>query len=282
MKNIFYVLAFFCFISNSSRAQDVNDSSPWFFIQITDTQFGMFNHNKSFEKETELYERAVKDINRLKPDFVVVTGDLLNKPDSREQIAEFKRITAKIDPAIPVYVLPGNHDVNNEPDNTSIKSYLQNYGYQWFSFNHKGSAFMGINSQVIKAGPGKYEKKQFKFLKKELKRAGEARHLVVFCHYPFFNDDFNEEESYSNIGTEDRTKYLEMFAEHGVDAVFAGHLHDNRIASYKNIQMITTNAIGKPLGEAPSGFRVVKVTNGKLESVYYGLDEVPEKISLNR
>lgn len=266
---------------NLLNAQVEHEGTPYFFIQLSDTQFGMYEDNTSFEKETELYEKAVIHINRLKPDFVVITGDLINKPDSKEQLAEFKRITAKITPDIPVYLTPGNHDVKNEPDKLSIKQYLKNFHYQWFSFEHKGSRFIGVNSSVIKTNLSKYERKQFNFIKKELKKSKAAIHKLVFCHYPFFNSKFDENEGYSNIGLENRKKYLDLFADNGVDAVFAGHLHDNNEVEYKDMQLITTCAVGKPLGDAPSGFRVITVLPDRIESVYYGLEEVPDSITLN-
>ena len=276
------ILIIFIIITFSVNAQQENSTAPYFFIQISDTQFGMFENNKGFEKETELYEETVKHINRLKPDFVVITGDLINKPDSREQLAEFKRITSKIATNIPVYLTPGNHDVKNEPDKSSIKQFLKDYQYQWFSFEHKGSQFIGINSSVTKINFLKYERKQFKFVKKELKKSKDAVHKVIFCHYPFFNSKFDEEEGYSNIGLENRMKYLDLFTDNGVDAVFAGHLHDNKELEYKGIQFITTCAVGKPLGDAPSGFRVIKVYPDRMESTYYGLEEVPEAITLEK
>ena len=49
----------------------INNSKPFFFIQMSDPQFGFLDANESIEKETILYERAVADINRLNPDFVV-------------------------------------------------------------------------------------------------------------------------------------------------------------------------------------------------------------------
>ncbi|WP_242094368.1 metallophosphoesterase [Aestuariivivens sediminicola] len=280
MKN--KILIFLLFITFSVIAQQENSTAPYFFIQISDTQFGMFENNKGFEKETELYEETVKHINRLKPDFVVITGDLINKPDSREQLAEFKRITSKIASDIPVYLTPGNHDVKNEPDRFSIKQYLKDYQYQWFSFEHKGSQYIGVNSSVIKTNFLKYERKQFNFVKRELKKSKDAIHKVVFCHYPFFNSKFDEEEGYSNIGLENRMKYLDLFANYGVDAVFAGHLHDNNEVSYKDMQFITTCAVGKPLGDAPSGFRVIKVYPDRIDSIYYGLEKVPEAITLGK
>lgn len=278
----FKILITLSLIINSLYSQVENDSVPYFFIQLSDTQFGMFNNNKGFEKETQLYEEAVNHINLLNPDFVVITGDLINKPDSKEQLAEFKRITAKIASDIPVYLTPGNHDVKNEPDQLSIKQYLKDHKYQWFSFKHKGSRFIGINSSVIKTNFQKYERKQFTFVKKELKKSKDAIHKVVFCHYPFFNSKFDEEEGYSNIGFENRKKYLDLFSDYGVNAVFTGHLHDNRKVEYKDMQLITTSAVGKPLGDAPSGFRIVKVFPDKIESVYYGLEDVPKTIILDK
>jgi hypothetical protein len=44
--------------------------------------------------------------------------------------------------------------------------------------------------------------------------------------------------------------------------------------------MITTSAVGQPLGSDPSGLRVVKVFEERIEHAYYGLDEVPDSVSL--
>ena len=89
---------FLIFVSGCAGETD----SPFFFIQMTDPQFGMFEPDGTFKKETELYEKAVCEINRLNPDFVVITGDLVNIKDDRAQVEEFKRITAEINSKIPV------------------------------------------------------------------------------------------------------------------------------------------------------------------------------------
>jgi len=73
-NRIILALLLLVFSSGILTAQKKH-AKPYFFIQITDPQFGMFESNKGFQKETELYEKAVKEINGLKPDFVVITGD---------------------------------------------------------------------------------------------------------------------------------------------------------------------------------------------------------------
>ena len=93
----------------------ISAQTPFYFIQLTDPQFGMIDKNASFDKETALMEKAVKQINKLNPGFVVVTGDLVNEGNNADQIKEFKRILATLRKDIPVYLTPGNHDVGQQP-----------------------------------------------------------------------------------------------------------------------------------------------------------------------
>jgi len=265
-------------VAGAALAQNTPPNSPWFFIQLTDPQFGMFDNNASFEKETALYEKAVTKINNLKPDFVVITGDFVHNPNSLAQIQEFKRITAKINPKIPVYYLPGNHDLGQTPDKESIKKYNKNYGSDRFSFNHKGSSLIGFNTSLIKAKLEKPEQEQYNWLVKKLKKSQEANHRILFCHYPFFNKTADEPTAYSNIDLGYREKYLDLFKDFRVDAVFSGHYHNNKLLNDGPVQLVTTSALGKPLGDAPSGLRIVKIYADRIEHAYYGLDELPDNV----
>lgn len=282
MKQIKLIIAIFSvfLITGTGNSQKKSSSAPFFFIQLTDPQFGFIESNKGFGKETELYEKAVNAINRLNPDLVVITGDLVNNIDDRMQIAEFKRITAKINSKTPVYYCPGNHDIGQSPTQQDIDSFISDYGHEKFTFKHKKSTFIGLNSCIIKANTPVLEQLQFDWLKKELSKARRSNHIILFCHYPFFISNFNEPQTYSNIPVETRYRYLTLFKEYNVDAVFAGHLHNNAYAKYGDIDMITTSAAGKPLANVPSGIRIIKVYSDRIESVYYGLDEIPDIIIL--
>ena len=263
-------------LAGSALAQKKNQVNPWFFVQLTDPQFGMFDNNAGFEKETALYEKAVAEINRLNPDFVVITGDFVHDQNSAAQINEFKRITAMIKPSIPVYYSPGNHDIGQVPNEESLKKYRKNYGSDRFSFEHKGSVFIGFNTGLIKAKLEKPEQKQFAWLAAKLQQSQKAQHIILFTHYPFFNKTADEPTAYSNIDQEYREKYLRLFCNSRVTAVFSGHHHNNGFATYGNVQLVTTSALGKPLGKAPSGFRIIKVYNDKIEHEFYGLEELPD------
>lgn len=275
MKTLFTILLF-CFISGGIIGQNRNSGDPYFFIHLTDPQFGFFESNKGFSGETELYEKAVIAINRLNPAFVVITGDLVNKKDDMSQVNEFKRITADINPKIPVYYSPGNHDIGEAPTEDDIDLFISEYGHDRFIFKYRRSLFIGLNSCLIKSETPEMEQQQFAWLKKKLQKGKRAKHIVIFSHYPFFINAADEPDAYFNIPQETRKKYLSLFNAENVDAVFAGHLHRNNTAYFDEIQMITTSAVGKPLGKDPSGIRIVTVFPDRIESTYFGLDEIPE------
>ncbi|MCE5205022.1 MAG: metallophosphoesterase [Porphyromonadaceae bacterium] len=240
-------------------------------VQITDPQFGFFANNADFEKETKLYTEVIRQINQINPDFVVITGDFVNKTRDTLQINEFKRITACIEKSIPVYLSPGNHDLALNPSKRDFEFYDSMYGKDTdhFSFRHKNAHFIGFNSVIIKSDKSrKEEQKQFRWLKKELKKAASSDPILLFTHYPFFIENFNEKETYSNQSMQQRIKYFKLFEKYGADAIFAGHLHNNAEASYNNILMITTNAAGKPLGKVQPGYRLIKINNRQVEHCY--------------
>jgi len=245
------------------------------FIHITDPQFGFISNNKGFSEETILYEKAVSDINQVNPEFVVITGDLVNDKSNKSQWDEFRRITSMINPEIRVWITPGNHDIGQEPQKNDIDYYKSMFGYDRFSFEFGKCRFIGFNSCLIKAGTPGLEDEQFEWLKKELAAASGDVQIMLFCHYPFFISDANEPENYSNIAPEKRRKYLSLFSEYGVDAVFSGHLHNNAAGKFEQTEMITTSASGRPLAKAPSGLRIVTVSRAVFRHQYFPLDSVP-------
>jgi 3',5'-cyclic AMP phosphodiesterase CpdA len=272
------IVLFLVFYTGNVFSQINDEESPWFFIQITDPQFGMFEKNLGFEKETLLFEKGVIKINQLQPDFLVVTGDFVHDQNSEAQINEFKRLVSVIKSEIPVYLIPGNHDVGMIPDEQSLKEYRKNYGADRFSFIHKGSSFVGFNTSLIKGKLESAEEKQYKWIKKQIEKGKSNEHIILFCHYPFFIKNVDEPTAYANIDLEYRKKYLDLFEANNVDVVFSGHHHNNNLKTYGSMQLVTTSALGKPLGEAPSGMRIIKIYNNKVEHNYYGLEEIPESI----
>jgi len=265
-------------------ASPATATDPFFFIQMSDPQFGMFADDKNFEQETANYELAVATVNRLRPAFVVITGDLVNKAGDGSQIAEYQRITAKIDRSIPVYSLAGNHDVGNAPTPKSLGAFTNIFGPDHYSFRHGDFVGLVLNSSVIHSPSNTTTELEVQenWLRGALQEArdGHARHIVVFQHHPWFLKDADEPDEYFNIPKVRRVKYLALFREFGVKHLFCGHYHRNAVARSDEMEVVTTGPVGKPMGNDGSGLRVVIVRDSGLEHRYYELGRLPNKVSL--
>lgn len=277
-KKIISVVCFLLavFVSHGIAA----DSAPFFFLQLSDPQFGFMDNNKSISAETEAMNKAVTAINQLKPPFVVITGDFVNNSKSKEQIAAYKSMIAQIDSSVKVYMIPGNHDIG-KVSRASIDNYKKNYGETHFSFRYGDCAFIGIDSNIIKEEDKEREEVQFKWLEQELQKTKDARFKFVFTHCSVFLKRMDEPVNYSNFSLPMREKYVHLFQKYGVNAIFAGHLHNNAYGKVGNMEMITIGPIGKVLGTGYQGMNLVKVYPDRFISEFIALNQFPKEVVMS-
>ncbi len=254
-----------------------------YFLQMSDPQFGMYTSDRDFTQETANFEFAIATANRLKPAFVIVCGDLVNKPGDAREIDEYLRIASKLDHAIKLYNVAGNHDVGNEPTPESLAAYRAKFGQDYYAFRSGDFAGFVLDSSLIQHPDRAPEEaaRQERWLASELAKAAAegVRWRVVFQHIPWFLENADEPGQYFNIPKEARAKYLAMFEKYGVSAVYAGHYHRNASGRIGSLRMVTTGPVGMPLEDATSGFRIVKVTASSIDDKYYGLGNIPNSLS---
>ncbi|HKT25451.1 MAG TPA: metallophosphoesterase [Terriglobales bacterium] len=256
-------------------------SGPQFFVNMSDPQMGMFAKNQDTLQEQANLSFVVASINRLKPAFVVVCGDLVNRTADTEQISQYKRIIGEIDPHIPVYNVAGNHDVGNQPTPETLAQYRKSFGRDYYTFDSGEVRGIVLDSNLI-ASPknvSQESQQQEQWLVTELQRARRegVKHIFIFQHIPYFLERADEPDQYFNIPLTIRRHYLELFHQYGVDYVFAGHYHRNASGRDGNLDMITTGAVGLPMGGSQSGFRLVRI-GPAVESNFYDLGAIPHAI----
>jgi 3',5'-cyclic AMP phosphodiesterase CpdA len=253
-------------------------ADPFFFIQASDPQFGLFANDRDFRQETANWEFVIANVDRIHPAFLIVTGDLTNKPRDADQIAEYKRINARLNAGIHLYSVPGNHDVGNEPTPALLAAYRKNYGPDYYSFREGPIYGIVLNSNLMKSPEGVTDEaaKQEAWLKEELSKARAAAAIpVVFQHIPFFLEKPDEPDQYFNIPFATRRRVLALLHSGGVHYVFAGHYHRNSYGRDGNLEMITTGPAGIPLGADPSGIRIAEIKDGAIVHDYYSLGRLP-------
>jgi serine/threonine-protein phosphatase CPPED1 len=262
----------------------IGQEQPCNFIMLTDPQLGMYESDKGFSRETANFEFAIAAVNRLKPAFVIMLGDFVNKAGDEEQIREFFRISRKIDPSIPVHYVAGNHDVGSEPTPETLAAYRKTFGPDYYSFRAGPIYGIVLDSNLMyepKKVEAEYEK-QNAWLKKELEtaKASGAPQIVIFQHHPYFLSSVEDPAKYWAIPVERRRPPLELLHSYKVRFVFAGHIHKNSVAKDGELEMTGTGPVGQPFGEDGSGIRLASATAEGIQHRYYDFGKMPDKLEI--
>jgi 3',5'-cyclic AMP phosphodiesterase CpdA len=279
MKNrLYFILASIILFVVPGFGQD-----SYNFIMLTDPQMGLYARDRNFVQETASYEFAIATVNRLKPGFVIVLGDLVNKTGDADQIREYKRISQKIDDSIPFYNVAGNHDVGSRPTPESLAEYRKNFGPDYYSFR-EGPVYGIVLDSSLMCDPslvaGEYEK-QKSWLEKELEtaKASGAPHIIVFQHHPYFMENAEEPDAPWTIPMERRKPMLELLRQYGVRYVFCGHTHKNNSGKDEAIKVVTIAPVGMPFDKDDSGITVVSVAGPDVQYRYYGFGRLPNTLN---
>jgi hypothetical protein len=142
---------------------------------------------------------------------------------------------------VPYYLAPGNHDVTANEDlaNPQRVQGLRNYllaptnlippdtstrrlaEYPTFAFGYGNTFVIGIDSNIPN------DVTQFDWVKSQLEGLDRKRfvNVIVFCHHPVFSSGPHGGPRTESQTLALRTRYMPLFREHHVGAVFAGHEH---------------------------------------------------------
>ena len=241
---------------------------PFSFAQLCDTQLGM----GGYEHDLKSFRMAVKQINILKPDFVVICGDLVNDRND-SSFADFKEIMGGFN--MPCYTAPGNHDVGQVPNDTSLNYYRKTIGKDYYKFQHKGYSFIVTNTQLWKANVDKESEKHDNWFKKTLNdKSINDNPVFVIGHYPLYVETLEEAETYYNLPLIKRKELLSLFKQNNVVAYLSGHTHKRVINSNDNIKLISGVTTSKNFDGNPLGFRVWEVSSDTLTHHFISLQPI--------
>lgn len=260
LKN--YLIIYLLLIGISTFGQKQKSFS---FIQLCDTQLGMggYDHDK------ESLMQAVKKINEIHPDFVIICGDLVNNPDD-SSYADFKEIMKKSQ--VRYFCVPGNHDVGLAPNSSSLHYYRKKIGKDYYTFHKKGCAFIATNTQLWKTPLKKESGKQDEWFINRLKSlAKRNKQIIVIGHIPLYISDPEEKEVYSNFPLEKRRVLLELLVQYHVDAYLSGHSHTLIINNYKGIKLVSGETTSINSDKRPLGFRLWNVSPDSISHMFISI-----------
>jgi 3',5'-cyclic AMP phosphodiesterase CpdA len=235
------------------------------FVQISDSHIGF---NKGANPDvTGTLQKAIDKINFVPgikaPDFMIHTGDITQNSkasefDTAAQVIKSVNVGE-------VFYVPGEHDFSL--DDGAL--YLQRFGKGtigsgWYSYNHKGVHFVGLNNCVEVDAMGNLGAQQLAWLKSDLAGLSASTPIVVFAHIPLWM--VYEKWGW---GTSDGAQALALLKRFGSVTVLNGHIHQvvQKVEGNVAFHTAMSTAFPQPAPGAAPNPGPMGVTTDKLQSV---------------
>jgi len=256
-------LAFVLFLSLNAWA-----ASSFQFVQLADPQLG----RGGYLADVARLEQAVRQINEQGSDFVLICGDLVDVTENAAGYVELLDVVKRLN--CPVHMIPGNHDVGAPPNAKALAQYRKTIGDDYFSFEHKGWTFLGVDTQLWYDDilPNETASQQ-QWLTSSLQKVERGK-IVIFGHYPLYKITPDEADDYYNIPWELRKQLLGLLEQYGVKAYLSGHTHARIINDYQGIQLVTAVSTSLNRDDSPYGYHLWTVgVDGMLSHKFVELED---------
>ncbi len=203
--------------------------------------------------------------------FAVLTGDLVNLADKyarKRALADFRLFAEGVrDFPVPVFNIPGNHDIVGvrASKKWDTADPLYGYGMYWklvgplrWSFNYADVHCVGIDfNRKVK---GKWEwgvpKSAVDWLRQDLERVPDGSRVLLFVHSPSGHPGLHQ-----------------TLRERSIEQVFCGHSHDVRLFTVAGVPALQSGSISQVGKGLKTGYSIVRVGADGIEHVYKPLGE---------
>jgi len=253
------------------------------FIHITDTHLPthiFYPDPESLTDSTEVEDlrKVIEDINLIKPEFVLLTGDMINEGEledfeNRRVYTKAQKLLEELE--VPLYLTSGNHDIGGwsstpPSQGTARRDWWRFFGWGWlldppaadpyytqnYSFDYGPIHYIGMEAYLnydnylyYIYGDESFTDLQIQWLENDLAQASGSESHVIFYHY-----DFSEQIDLDQMG---------------IEMALYGHIHSNS----GNITSPPYNLSTESTCDGNRAYRVINVNNGSLEpnnTIYAG------------
>jgi 3',5'-cyclic AMP phosphodiesterase CpdA len=252
-------------------AQSTSTFNSFSFIFLSDCHLGArVPDSYKLTQESQLFlQQAIKQINLLKPDFVIFGGDQVDGPGDEDTNWQFfLDIMQSLE--CPWHFVLGEADISGNIPVNKMHTYgrdwrgrgLNNDQPYWSYDQLPGVHVIGMDTSVSDSLTGYVSNDQLDWLKNDLSQQNASLTLVI-SHHPLLAPPPFDQTSYG-------AQYLLPQAELIRDILMTsgkqiialnGHVHVNKIEKQNNVSYISCPS----LDVYPCAFRYFRVTKEKME-----------------
>lgn len=201
----------------------MSDDRPVIIAQISDLHCGSQYHIPS------LATRVVDEVNELRPDALIVTGDLADM-GFRQEFKVAHRLITRMD-VENVLVLPGNHDARNVGD----LHFEEFFGARNRELAFKGVRVFGLDSSEPDLDNGRVGRHQYGHIEERFSNPAEFKIVALHHHLLPVPGTGRERNIVYDAGD-----FLRVLTGSGCDMVLCGHKHVPHV--WRLEEMVIVNA----------------------------------------
>lgn len=157
-----------------------NAPAKFHFAVVTDRTGG---------HRVKVFEKAVRKLNALQPEFVLSVGDLIegytqDPAQVEQEWQEFNGFVQEL--KMPFFYVPGNHDISNRYMDTE---WGKRFGRKYYHFTYKDSLFLILNSEAVPGGDHRRSvlgEEQVAYLRKAITDNANVKWVFAFLHKPLW------------------------------------------------------------------------------------------------
>lgn len=222
-------------------------------VHISDLHVGA----GSFEEDVFL--KAVDEINYLKPDMIILTGDLTNRGYYREY-QQVKKYLELFEP--PLFAIPGNHDARN----LGYQTFEELIGERsWKLTMGDNLTVIGLDSTSPDDNRGDIGRPQHLWLEHQLDECAVNEHFtIVALHHHIIPVPHTGRER--NV-LSDSGDILKTLTSHEVDLILSGHKHVPNIWRINNSVLVNTGSLSsnKLRGKHGNSYIVYDISDDEIK-----------------
>jgi 3',5'-cyclic AMP phosphodiesterase CpdA len=262
------------------------------------------NDRKLLVLSDEILKKAVEEISAENADFVLVSGDLTKDGEKLNHIGVAKALKALEDTGVAVFVIPGNHDINNGEsvqyigDDTrpvpnindqEFKTLYHEFGYKEAisqdsdSLSYviepvEGLRVLALDSCRWKENKpghqsiidGKFSRKTLLWIENQLILAQkEGKAVITLLHHGLIPHYPANEKYYGDYIIDESSVVSKLLAAYSVRLAFTGHFHAQDITKkeFKNSDDFIFDIETGSLATAPCPYRIIEFSNQHIASI---------------
>lgn len=240
----------------------VTAAGPVRIAVVTDTHFSATPDEKH-QAFADRFQRIINEINRAKPDVVLVPGDLTENGDAAA-LRLFRHAAEELKARW--FVVPGNHDVGpkhipGSKDGTTAERQATFASVMGPTFGVDVTGrlrVIRVDGSLFGSGL-RQEAEQWEMLDRAC-ASRSRKPAVLMMHYPLFGVSPDEPGGeYWNVEPEVRARILRLMNTGGITLEVAGHVHRDHLVDGAGVRIICGRpaSFGLPAGKQPEGWTLV-------------------------